>query len=162
MAKSNAFKQQIAGLLPSQEEVESYFDRLWPICRSITGDGVRQSFAILQELLPVELVEVPSGQKVLDWTVPNEWNIEDAFVEDESGQRVIDFRNSNLHVLGYSVPVDQWLFLEELQALIIELPFRAHSAAFDCALCEQGRDLSNVPDDFDDLVPRLLARQCAD
>ena len=122
MAKSNHFKQQIAGLLPSRDEVESYFDRLWPICRSITGNGVRQSLAILQELLPVELVEVPTGQKVLDWTVPKEWNIDDAFVEDESGRRVIDFRKSNLHVLGYSVPVDQWLSLEELQAHLYSLP----------------------------------------
>ncbi|MBC7804121.1 MAG: DUF4910 domain-containing protein [Candidatus Parcubacteria bacterium] len=92
------------------------------MCRSITGSGLRQSFAILQDLAPFELVEVPSGAKVLDWIVPKEWNIEDAYVEDESGSRVIDFGTHNLHVLGYSVPVDQWLELDELQAHLYSLP----------------------------------------
>lgn len=122
MGHSNRFKRQIADQLPSESEVEALFDRLWPICRSITGNGVRESFAILNEVAPYELFEVPSGEKVLDWTVPKEWNIEDAFVEDESGHRVIDFRRNNLHVLGYSVPVDQWFSLDELQAHLYSLP----------------------------------------
>jgi len=119
---SNRFKRQIAEQLPTESEVEALFDRLWPICRSITGNGVRESFAILSEVAPYELSEVPSGEKVLDWTVPKEWNIEDAFVEDESGHRVIDFRRNNLHVLGYSVPVDQWFSLDELQPHLYSLP----------------------------------------
>ena len=76
--------------------------RLFPICRSLTGDGVRESFRILQELAPVEMHEIPSGSQVLDWIVPDEWNIRDGYVADESGHRVIDFRANNLHVLGYS------------------------------------------------------------
>ena len=122
MTYTNRFKREIAALLPTEVEVEACFDRLWPICRSITGNGVRQSFAILGEVAPYDLVEVPSGEKVLDWTVPKEWNIEDAFVADERGRRVIDFRQHNLHVLGYSVPVDQWFTLDQLQAHLYSLP----------------------------------------
>ena len=89
--------------------------RLFPICRSITGDGVRETLRILQEHVPLTIHEVPSGSRVLDWVVPKEWNIRDAFVLNESGHRVLDFRESNLHVVGYSVPVDRTMPLAELQ-----------------------------------------------
>ena len=88
---------------------------IFPICRSITGNGVRQTFDILKKYMPdIKLYEVPSGTQVFDWTVPREWNIEEAYIEDESGERIIDFRDNNLHVVGYSVPVDEVLSLEEL------------------------------------------------
>ena len=88
---------------------------LFPICRSITGDGVRETLAILRRHIPLTVHEVPSGTQVFDWVVPPEWNIRDACVLDERGERVIDFRRSNLHVVGYSVPVDVTLSLGELQ-----------------------------------------------
>jgi aminopeptidase-like protein len=88
---------------------------LFPICRSITGDGVRETLGRLRELIPVETVEVPSGTAVLDWTVPREWNIRDAYVKNVRGERVIDFRRSNLHVMSYSIPVHATLPLLELQ-----------------------------------------------
>jgi aminopeptidase-like protein len=89
--------------------------QLFPICRSITGDGVRETLRILQGHIPLKILEVPSGTKVFDWTVPREWNIRDAFVLDPQGRKIIDFKKSNLHVLGYAAPVDRELSLAELQ-----------------------------------------------
>ncbi len=97
-------------------------DRLFPICRSITGQGVRETFAILKEYIPdLKLYEVPTGTKVMDWTVPKEWHIEEAYIEDEEGRRIIDFKENNLHVLGYSTPIDKWMSLEELEPHIYTL-----------------------------------------
>ena len=97
-------------------------DRLFPICRSITGEGVRETFDILKEYIPdLRLYEVPTGTKVMDWTVPKEWKIEEAYIEDETGRRIIDFKENNLHVLGYSVPVDEWMTFDELEPHIYTL-----------------------------------------
>ena len=97
--------------------------RLYPICRSITGDGVRQTLAILKEYIPeLEVHEVPSGTKVFDWTVPKEWNIRDAYIEDEAGNRIIDFKEHNLHVVGYSLPMDEWMELDALKEIIYTQP----------------------------------------
>jgi aminopeptidase-like protein len=96
--------------------------RLYPICRSLTGDGVRETLAILSERIPLEVREVPTGTPVLDWTVPKEWNVRDAYIKDRSGKRVVDFRESNLHVVGYSVPVQKRMSLEELRPHLFSLP----------------------------------------
>lgn len=90
-------------------------ERLFPICRSITGNGVRRTLSILREYLPdLEICEVPSETPVFDWTVPKEWNITDAYIENSAGKRIIDFKDCNLHVVGYSVPVDCHVSREEL------------------------------------------------
>ena len=89
--------------------------RLFPICRSITGDGVRETLHAVAERIPLELHEVPSGTQVLDWTVPDEWSIRDAYVATTGGDRVVDFRESNLHVVGYSEPVRAEMTLNELR-----------------------------------------------
>src|SRR5215471_6738440 len=86
------------------DDTRSLITNLYPICRSITGDGVRQTLRTIQAHIPLTIHEVPSGTKVFDWTVPKEWNIKDAFIKDSRGQKIIDFASSNLHVVGYSTP----------------------------------------------------------
>ena len=95
---------------------------LYPICRSITGGGYRQTMRQIQQVIPVKIHEVSSGTEVFDWTVPKEWNIRDAYVKGPSGTKVIDFKQHNLHVLQYSVPVHLTLPLRELKQHLYSLP----------------------------------------
>lgn len=88
---------------------------LFPICRSITGEGVRETLRIIQRHIPLTIHEVPTGTKVFDWVVPQEWNIRDGYILDDRGIRIVDFRSNNLHVVGYSVPVDRIVSHSELQ-----------------------------------------------
>lgn len=104
------------------EKLYHLLGRLFPICRSITGNGVRQTLRMISDYIPLTVHEVPTGTEVFDWVVPREWNISDAFVEDEDGNRVIDFGQNNLHVVGYSIPIDQWMSLSELQEHLYSLP----------------------------------------
>lgn len=110
-------------MIESNEGKKMYelMEKLFPICRSITGDGVRETFDILQEYIPIELFEVPTGTEVFDWTVPREWNIKDAYILDEEGREIVDFKKNNLHVMGYSMPVDKIMPLEELQQHLYSL-----------------------------------------
>jgi len=97
-------------------------ERLYPLCRSITGNGVRRTLEIIAESVPLEVHEVPTGTQVLDWTVPKEWNIRDAYVKDPSGRKVVDFAESALHVVGYSVPVSATMSLDQLRPHLHTLP----------------------------------------
>jgi aminopeptidase-like protein/spore coat polysaccharide biosynthesis protein SpsF (cytidylyltransferase family) len=103
-------------------EIADYLQRLFPLCRSITGDPNRESLRTLQEIIPLTLDEVPSGTAVYDWTIPDEWNIRDAWIADSSGRRIVDFRNSNLHVVSYSEPVNAVMDWAGLQARLHRHP----------------------------------------
>ena len=96
---------------------------LFPINRSITGKGVRDTLFFIKGIVPnLEIRRIPSGEKVFDWTVPKEWEINEAYIEDKNGNRIIDFVNNNLHVVGYSEPVDKWINIDELNKFLHSMP----------------------------------------
>ncbi|MBI5665329.1 MAG: DUF4910 domain-containing protein [Nitrospirae bacterium] len=106
----------------ASQEMFELMHKLYPICRSITGNGFRDTLKIIREYVPLKVHEIPTGTKVFDWTVPKEWNINDAYVKNSKGERVIDFRKSNLHIMGYSVPVQDRMPLSELKKHLHTLP----------------------------------------
>lgn len=115
--------------LPNTDEQNLLGDRmyqlisqLYPICRSITGNGFRETLQILQNYIPLEVREVPTGTEVYDWTVPQEWNINDAYIKNARGEKIVDFQACNLHVVNYSVPVHQKITLDELKKHLFTLP----------------------------------------
>lgn len=104
------------------QEMYALVEQLYPVCRSITGDGVRQSLSIISEKIPIEIREIPTGTKVFDWQVPDEWNITDAYIKSPDGVKVIDFQNHNLHIVNYSTPVSATMSLDELRPHLYTLP----------------------------------------
>lgn len=105
-----------------KNQIESYFDRLFLLNRSLTGNGVRQTFDILKEVIDFDITEVPSGTKALDWIVPKEWNVNEAYIITPDGRKVADFSQNNLHLIGYSIPFSGDLTFEELKNHIMTLP----------------------------------------
>jgi aminopeptidase-like protein len=108
--------------MTTPEEMVRFIADLYPICRSITGDGVRETLRRVQRRIPIEIHEVPSRTQVFDWNVPREWNIRDAWIKDPQGRKIVDFQRLNLHVLNYSVPVHAKLPLSELKPHLFTLP----------------------------------------
>ena len=132
---------------------------LYPLCRSITGNGVRRTLEIVGRLTPLELHEVPSGTPVLDWTVPREWNIRDAYVKASDGRRVIDFQVSNLHVISYSTPVRTRMRLEQLRPRLHThpdfpdvVPYRTSYYTETWGFCLSQRQLDAMPEDEYEVV----------
>src|SRR5206468_9127117 len=128
---------------------------LYPICRSITGDGVRETLRRLGNHIPLKVHEVPSGTQVFDWTIPKEWNIRDAYVKNSDGVKVIDFRNSNLHILNYSIPVRKKVSLRELREHLFSLPNHADWIPYKTSyyqenwgFCLSHRQLAELEDDL--------------
>jgi len=104
------------------QELLRFAEELYPICRSITGDGIRRTLAKIQDRIPLRICEIPTGTPVFDWTVPKEWNIRDAYIKAPGGRRVVDFLKCNLHVLNYSTPVHATLPLSELKPHLFTIP----------------------------------------
>jgi aminopeptidase-like protein len=103
-------------------ELHDFAAELYPICRSITGDGIRRTLAMIQERIPLRILEVPTGTPIFDWTVPKEWNIRDAYIKVPSGKRVVDFQRCNLHVMNYSTPVHATMPLSEIKPHLFTIP----------------------------------------
>ncbi len=103
-------------------QMEQYFDRLFPINRSLSGNGNRETLKILSEIVDLDIHEVPSGTECFDWNVPPEWNVHEAWIKDSSGETIVDFNASNLHLVGYSVPFYGKLSLEELKPHLHSIP----------------------------------------
>lgn len=104
------------------DEMYALIAELYPFCRSITGDGVRNTLKAVRERIPIEIYEVPTGTPVFDWTVPKEWNIRDAYIRAPDGRKIADFQTSNLHIVSYSVPVHRFVPLVELKAHLHTIP----------------------------------------
>jgi len=97
------------------EEIDHYLRRLFPLCRSITGHGNRETLRILQEIIPLSILEIPTGEKVYDWEIPREWNVREAWIKNSRGEKIVDFRNNNLHLVSYSQPVHTRLGWNDLK-----------------------------------------------
>jgi len=108
--------------LPDKEDIEGYFDRLYPLLRSITGEGLRETHKILSEIVPLEHFETPSGTKVFDWTVPKEWRVHDAYVVTPDGNRILDVQTNNLHLINYSSPFRGKVSKQVLDEHLYSLP----------------------------------------
>ncbi|HEV8373632.1 MAG TPA: DUF4910 domain-containing protein [Actinomycetota bacterium] len=147
------------------EELYKLVAELYPICRSITGDGVRRTLEIVDREIGVQLHEVPTGTQVFDWTVPREWNIRDAWVANAAGERVIDFQANNLHVVSYSVPVRARMPLAELKRHLHTLPehpdwipYRTSYYSESWGFCASQRLVDGLPEgDYEVCVDATLA-----
>jgi aminopeptidase-like protein len=135
------------------QQLHDFVARLYPWCRSITGNGLRDSLNALKQFVPVKLHEVPSGTQVLDWVVPPEWNIHDAWIADATGKRIVDFRQHNLHVVNYSAPVQARLPLAELKPRLHSLPehpdwipYRTSYYRENWGFCLSHTQLQSLPD----------------
>lgn len=105
-----------------RHQIEKYFDRLWPLNRSLTGNGNRETLTILSEIADIKITEVPSGFECFDWTVPPEWNVKEAWIKDSKGNIIIDFKENNLHLLGYSESFSGKMKLDELKNFLFTIP----------------------------------------
>jgi aminopeptidase-like protein len=151
----------ILGQQPENTGIEMHqlMSDLFPICRSITGNGVRQTLRRIQEEIPLQVHEVPSGTKVFDWTVPREWNVQDAYVRNSAGEKVIDFRRSNLHILHYSTPIRRTMPLSELREHLFSIPehpkwipYRTSYYKDNWGFCLSHNELQQLKDDQYEVV----------
>jgi aminopeptidase-like protein len=141
------------------DEIFALVTRMFPICRSITGNGLRETLREIGAHIPLETHEVPTGTEIFDWTVPREWNIRDAYIKDSRGNKVVDFAQSNLHLMSYSTPVRKRMPLADLKQHIHTLPeqpdlvpYRTSYYAENWAFCMAHRELESLRDDIYEVV----------
>ena len=145
-------------------EAHALARRLFPLCRSLTGSGVRATFDLIEEQIPIERTDIPSGTRVFDWIVPDEWNIRDAYIAAPDGSKVVDFRRSSLHVVSYSEPVRARLPLEALREHLHTLPdqpdlipYRTSYYERTWGFCLSHRQLLDLePGDYDVVIDSTL------
>src|ERR1700739_825980 len=133
------------------DEIFAFAAEIYPICRSITGDGLRETLAAIRAHIPIEVHAVPTGTRVFDWTIPREWNIRDAYIKNGKGEKIVDFSRSNLHVMSYSVPIQARLSLAELRRHLYSMPdqpdvipYRTSYYSEDWAFCVSHRCLESL------------------
>jgi aminopeptidase-like protein len=153
---------QIGGQLRTErigEEIFALAAKIFPICRSITGNGVRQTLREIAAHIALEIHEVPTGTPVFDWTIPREWNIRDAYIKDSRGEKIVDFARSNLHVMSYSIPVRKHVTLAELRQHLHTLPeqpdlipYRTSYYAEDWGFCMPHRQFEQLQDEVYEVV----------
>ncbi|MGE0312091.1 MAG: DUF4910 domain-containing protein [Lautropia sp.] len=149
----------------SGDAMHAFCTRLYPLLRSITGEGVRQTLAIIGEQIPITLTEVPSGTPAFDWSVPPEWTVREAWIADAAGRRIVDIARHNLHLVNYSAPFRGRLRLAELRPHLYSLPdrpdwipYRTSYFKEDWGFCLSDRQLQSLPDgDYEVCVDTTLA-----
>src|ERR1700710_784822 len=147
------------------DDMMAFIAEAFPICRSLTGDGVRRTLGMIGERIPLEICEVPTGTPVFDWTVPREWNLRDAWIKDPAGRKVVDFQEHNLHVLGYSVPVHGKLPLSDLKKHLFSLPDKPELIPYRTSyykeawgFCLRHRTLETLPEgEYEVMIDSTLA-----
>jgi aminopeptidase-like protein len=122
MVMSTAALKENLDLRAVGQAMYGFIADMFPVCRSITGDGLRETLRMIGQRIPIQLHEVPTGSPAFDWTIPQEWNIRDAYIKDAHGRRVVDFGVSNLHVMSYSLPIRAQLGLDQLGDHLYTLP----------------------------------------
>ncbi len=146
------------------QEAYELVARMYPICRSITGEGVRRTLQIVREIIPLTVHEIPTGTPIFDWTVPREWNIRGASIRNSAGEKIVDFRDCNLHVVNYSAPVDATVPLKTLKEHVFTLPSRPHWIPYrtsyykeDWGFCLSDAQLQSLPEgDYDVRIDSTL------
>ena len=118
----NSFQEIMTEIPEIGEKMHELMVELFPICRSITGNGLRKTLKILKNHIPLEIFEVPTKTKVFGWEIPREWNINDAYIKNSKGEKIVDFKKNNLHILNYSIPMNKKISLDELKSHLHSLP----------------------------------------
>jgi len=134
---SSGFDAAVDSASTRGQDMMDLMARLWPICRAPTGAGIRETYDILSETIPLKRHRMASGTKVFDWTVPKEWNIRDAYIKDPQGKRIVDFRENNLHVVHYSTPISAKMSLSELKLHLHSLPGLPEAIPYMCSAYEE-------------------------